>query len=100
MRNFVALASAVLAIGCAAPSEKTEPIERMPGEASPCVAEPAQQYIGQTVGQAAGNTIMAATGAKTFQWVGPNMAVTMDYRLDRVRVSYNEKRVITAIRCG
>jgi Peptidase inhibitor I78 family len=103
MKHFAILPIAALAMGCAPvaePGEPAAPAERMPGEDSPCNADGAQEYIGQYASKAVGEQIVAATGAQIFQWVGPDMAVTMDYRPDRVRVSYDAAYTITAIRCG
>lgn len=100
------VASAALLAGCA-PGESSvptpppaEPTERMPGEGTPCVAEEAQKFLGQKASQSVGSQIISATGARIFQWVPPDTAVTKDYRLDRVRVSYDAALLITSIRCG
>ncbi len=103
MKQLAILPFTALAMACAPmaePGEPAPPTERMPGEDSPCNADGAQQFIGRYADKAAGEAIVAATGAQTFQWVGPGMAVTMDYRPDRVRVSYDEQYNITSIRCG
>lgn len=103
MKQLAILPFSALAMACAPmaePGEPAAPIERLPGEDNPCVADSAQQFIGQSATKAVGEQIVAATGARTFQWVGPGMMVTMDYRPDRVRVSYDEDYKITAIRCG
>lgn len=103
MKHLAILPFSALAMACAPmaePGEPAPPAERMPGEDSPCNADSAQQYIGRYADKATGEAIVAATGARMFQWVGPGMAVTMDYRPDRVRVSFDEQYNITSIRCG
>lgn len=103
MRNLAILTIIPLAMACAPmaePGEPAPPAERSPGEESPCKADNAGQFIGQTATSEVGQRIIAATGARMFQWVGPNMAVTMDYRPDRVRVGYDEAMRITSVRCG
>ncbi|MHA6332874.1 I78 family peptidase inhibitor [Qipengyuania sp. CAU 1752] len=96
------LASAMLAACATAPvpAEPAEPTQRMPGEDSPCDAAQAQSYIGQKASQATGQAILEKTGSHIFQWVAPDSAVTMDYRPDRVRVSYDREMTITTVRCG
>ena len=103
MKHLAILPFAALAIACAPmtePGEPAPPTEQMPGDEGACNADGAQQYVGRYADKATGEAIVAATGARTFQWVGPDMAVTMDFRPDRVRVSYDEKYNITSIRCG
>ena len=87
-------------MACTTGQEPAEPIRVMPGEDTPCVAVAAQQFIGQKASQEVGEKIMIATNAQIFQWVPPDSAVTMDYRPDRVRVSYESDMTITSIRCG
>ncbi|HMO68727.1 MAG TPA: I78 family peptidase inhibitor, partial [Novosphingobium sp.] len=41
-----------------------------------------------------------ATGARTLRWMPPRTAVTMDYRADRLTVSYDDNRIIERISCG
>ena len=103
MQQLAILPFTALAMACAPMAEPGEPVaptERLPGEQNPCNADSAQQFIGRYADKATGEAIVAATGARMFQWVGPGMAVTMDYRPDRVRVSYDEQYSITSIRCG
>ncbi|UIP06721.1 peptidase inhibitor I78 [Erythrobacter sp. SDW2] len=103
MKHLAILPFAALAMACvpvAEPGEPAPPTEQMPGDDGACNADGAQQYIGQYASKTVGEQIVAATGARMFQWVGPGMAVTMDYRPDRVRVSYDEQYNITSIRCG
>ncbi|WP_041685965.1 I78 family peptidase inhibitor [Erythrobacter litoralis] len=96
-------ASAALA-GCMTaatpPGETPEPVERLPGEDSPCRSQPAQAFVGKMATAELGAQVHAETGARIFQWVPPDSAVTMDYRPDRVRVSYDRAMIVTNIRCG
>ena len=34
------------------------------------------------------------------RWGAPGMAMTMDYREDRLTVSYDEAMLVTSARCG
>jgi hypothetical protein len=68
-----------------------------PGE---CRAEPAQQYIGR---KAETQVVDAAKRASTSQQVrviGPDDAVTLDYRPDRLNIRVDAGRTIVAITCG
>lgn len=91
-------AGAVALAGCAKPG--AEGAGDGAGSGHHCVADPAQHFVGQTASSAIGKKIQRATGAAVFQWVPPNTAVTMDYRAERVRVTYDRAMVITAIHCG
>ncbi|MET0248160.1 MAG: I78 family peptidase inhibitor [Sphingobium sp.] len=65
-----------------------------------CNSEALARFVGRTVDEAIGAEMLQASGAKTLRWGGPGMAMTMDYREDRLTVSYDEKRVITQVSCG
>lgn len=102
MKQIAILGLAVALTACTTPVEPApeEPVGRLPGEDSPCNAAPAQRFVGQKASQAVGQQIIEATGSQIFQWVPPDTAVTMDYRPDRVRVSYDRAMTITVVRCG
>jgi len=44
--------------------------------------------------------MLKASGATTLRWGAPGTAMTMDFRQDRLTVSYDEKMVVTSARCG
>ncbi|MGE4411138.1 MAG: peptidase inhibitor I78 [Sphingomonadales bacterium] len=67
---------------------------------SPCKADALDSFIGQKATEETGAKILAASGARTLRWAGPGMAVTMDYRFDRVTVSYDQDMVIERASCG
>lgn len=47
-----------------------------------------------------GREMLAATGARVLRWAPPRTAVTMDFRGDRLTVSYDDDYVITRVSCG
>lgn len=57
-------------------------------------------FIGTKATSISGAGLLKASGARNLRWVGPGMAVTMDYRPDRLTVSYDEDMVILSARCG
>jgi hypothetical protein len=65
-----------------------------------CNAEGVQDLVGQKATQDVGAELMAKTGARTLRWVPPRTAVTMDFRADRLTVSYDDNLVIERISCG
>ena len=87
--RWIAIAAALPLAACSsseAPPESTPP----PPEAEmTCNAEAVQSYVGQTVNP-----------ARTLRWGPPRSAMTMDYRVDRVNVMYDDASKITQVTCG
>ncbi|WP_284126622.1 I78 family peptidase inhibitor [Parerythrobacter aestuarii] len=99
--RFVLMAGMLPSLmACAASAPPPQTVEPAPEAEASCVAEAAQRYVGKRATKAIGDAIIAATGASIFQWVPPDTAVTMDYRPERVRISYDRAMTITSIRCG
>lgn len=79
-----------------------------PASSSPsagCDAASVQGRVGQIVPAGSGareltTELLRLTAARTLRWIAPGMAVTMDFRPDRLSVSYDEQRTITQITCG
>ena len=78
-----------------------------PGSASPpamaqgpCSHDGLDRFTGQKATADLGAELLKASGAKTLRWGGPNMAMTMDFRPDRLTVSYDDQMVVTSARCG
>ena len=65
-----------------------------------CDAAPAQGLVGTVASEEVGAELLALTGANTLRWVPPRTAVTMDFRPDRLTVSYDDDMVIERITCG
>ena len=66
----------------------------------PCRNDGLDRFAGQTASADIGVQLLEASGARTLRWGAPGMAMTMDFRPDRLTVSYDEKMVITSARCG
>ncbi|WP_082718713.1 MULTISPECIES: I78 family peptidase inhibitor [unclassified Sphingobium] len=66
----------------------------------PCRDEGLDRFIGQTASAATGAELLRLSGARTLRWGAPGMAMTMDFRPDRLTVSYDGKMAITTARCG
>lgn len=66
----------------------------------PCRNDGLDAYVGQKASAETGAALLKASGARTLRWGGPGMAMTMDYRADRLTVSYDDAMVITSARCG
>lgn len=92
-----AFAAALLLAGCTAASGGELPVRELAGE---CDASGVQDHIGHRASAEAGGTLLRLTGATTLRWVPPRTAVTMDFRFDRLTVSYNDSMMIERISCG
>ncbi|MXP27889.1 hypothetical protein GRI58_03505 [Porphyrobacter algicida] len=98
---LLAAVTATCMTALAACASVAEPLQTRPvGTDHPCKADDVDGYMGETATAALGLAIQKHTGAQVFQWVPPDTAVTMDFRPDRVRVTYDRKMRVTAIRCG
>ncbi len=75
---------------------ETAPPPLVQGE---CKAEAGQPFVGQKASAETGAALMKATGARSLRWVPPRSAVTMDYRADRLTVSYDDDMVIERVSC-
>lgn len=83
---------------------------------SACAANPSPQTIGSNghvcnadglddlIGKPGSSDLAAAalrlSGAATLRWIQPGMAVTMDFRQDRLDIHLDEKNNVTRITCG
>lgn len=65
-----------------------------------CNAEPAGWAIGRAVDQALTNRVIQDTGSRHARVIKPGMAVTEDFRPDRVNIDVNQRGAVTGIRCG
>lgn len=65
-----------------------------------CNAEPVQWAVGQDGNQANMGRVWRESGAGLIRPIGPNQAVTMDYRQDRVNVHLDKDNKITQVTCG
>lgn len=69
-------------------------------EAGRCDPGPAATLIGQKASAESGARALRLTGAKTLRWGPPRAVFTMDYRVDRVNVMYDDAMTITEVTCG
>lgn len=83
------------ATGCA-----SAPAPETPSGIATCSAAAAQSLVGQLGTPENAAKAMTLTRTKTMRWLRPGMAVTMDYRSDRLNILLDEKDVIAQITCG
>ena len=101
-RHFPILAAGLLPLAACAESETAQSTPPLPARAPEqlCDAAQAQEHIGHVASSASGAVLLQITGARQLRWVPPRTAVTMDYRPDRLTVSYDDDLVIERISCG
>ncbi|MFZ2996937.1 I78 family peptidase inhibitor [Sphingobium sp.] len=92
MKRFLILTCALATGACA-----TMPPQGVDGA---CRNDRLDRFVGHKADANIGAALLAASGAKTLRWGGPGMAMTMDFRPDRLTVSYDAAMVITSARCG
>jgi hypothetical protein len=94
----LSLAAILLTAGCSAYSNAPPATGAAPSGI--CDAEPALSLIGVKASAEVGAEIKRLTSSEVFQWVPEGTPVTMDYRIERVRVTYDSTMSILSIRCG
>lgn len=73
----------------------------LPGAgAGACEAGDTERFVGQRATGETGVQLLRITGARQLRWVPPRTAVTMDFRADRLTVSYDDNYIIERISCG
>ena len=100
MRRLTALALAggcTLLAACTASTVAQEPATAEDGS---CRNEGLDRFVGRKADQALGAELLKASGAKTLRWGPPGSAMTMDFRPDRLTVSYDEALMVTRASCG
>lgn len=60
-----------------------------------CTASELQAFVGQPLSAMAVDNL-----AEPVRVIGPDTAVTMDYREDRLNIEHDSNRIITRIACG
>jgi Peptidase inhibitor I78 family len=65
-----------------------------------CDAAKGQYAVGQKFSDSLAAELKAKTGADKMRVIAPGMAVTMDFRGDRLNISYDSNMVINRVDCG
>lgn len=78
--------------------ERPEPAPAPPAGA--CTSEGLESLVGKTRSAETEAEAKRRSGARTLRWIAPGMAVTMDYRTDRLNLDLDASRKITRAHCG
>jgi hypothetical protein len=65
-----------------------------------CDTAAGQYAVGKAFTDALAAEVKKKVGANSLRVIPPGMMVTMDYRGDRLNISYDEKKIITNVNCG
>ncbi len=68
--------------------------------AGKCAPDGLDAYAGRKATAELGAELLAKSGARTLRWGPPGGAMTMDFRDDRLTVSYDEQMLVTRASCG
>ena len=68
--------------------------------AGSCDAVRVQNFVGALGTADVGTAARQRSGAKLLRWIAPGVAVTMDYRTDRLNIRVDGRNFVTAIDCG
>ena len=105
MKMFASFGLLALA-ACAAPAtDDTSSQAQPPGqvEVDPikaCDTSGVQDAVGKPFTDALAAELKTKVGAATLRIIPPGTMVTMDYRGDRLNISYDEEKIITKVDCG
>ena len=94
IRLSIAILTLPLA-ACAAMSPATE--DRLGVQ---CNADRVQPLVGREATPDVVERAKARSGARTVRMIKPGMAVTMDFRSDRLNLELDDRNVVRAARCG
>jgi Peptidase inhibitor I78 family len=90
------LATAVLALAGCGGGKRPAP----PSDPALCDVKRLKVLVGRPASAVAAAEALQLSGARTIRWVGPDSAVTMDYRPDRLNVLLTGDKKVKRFTCG
>jgi hypothetical protein len=90
---------ATLALGGCAPTPAAETPATLPSGVE-CDATSIQDLVGKPLGKDTVADARRRSGAASARVLTPDMAVTMEFRADRLNVQVDAKNVVTRVGCG
>lgn len=90
----------LLALAACAPQPGPQAAPPAPVAQGPCDATALAPLLGKARSESMAKQALRLSGAKTLRWIAPGMAVTMDYRTDRLNLEVDENGILTRARCG
>jgi hypothetical protein len=96
----LAITMAMLPLTACAGANGEGPTTAPVAQEGPCRNDPVAGFVGRKVTAELGSEMLKASGATSLRWGAPGMAMTMDFRADRLTVSYDAQMLVTSARCG
>ena len=96
-RQVVALANAILLLGCA-PAPVPSPDR--PNQTGTCSTDRLSALVGQPATPALGEEALRRSGALRLRWIRPGDMVTMDYSPQRLNVHLYDSHRVERFACG
>ena len=100
MIRFTPALAAIVAVPLAACAQMPTVDETPVMGAGQCDASKLGDLIGKTATSAVVADAQQRSMSRTVRVIKPGMAVTMDYRTDRLNIDVTDRNVVTATRCG
>ena len=103
IRILLPVCAALVLSACVTPAPM--PSSGMPAEPPPrvggtCNAEAARYAIGKAATEDVVDRARVDSGSALVRVIRPGMAVTMDFRADRLNLDVNDRNAIGSVRCG
>ncbi|HET9810162.1 MAG TPA: I78 family peptidase inhibitor [Sphingomicrobium sp.] len=99
MTGRIMTAAAWVALAACAPAPQPIPVHgETPGRT--CDNADIQQFVGREATSQLGAEMLRVSGAATVRWVQPGMAVTMEFRSDRLTVYLDAANRVERISCS
>lgn len=90
---------AAVALGACTTTQPSEG-ERVPAMADSCDTSPLARLVGKPFSASVEADAKKQSGLSNVRVIRPGMAVTMDFRPDRLNIDLDDKGVVTGFRCG
>lgn len=76
------------------------PEAAQPAVPAKCQTDKLEPFLGRTLTAPLADEIRERSGSRSVRVIMPNMAVTLDYREDRLNIHVDDKSVVTKLTCG